>query len=65
MECMILIGCLILGFLLGRMGGRFYCDGTIRIGGSRSDFKIQSYYTEEQLARRGCVLLRVVQEENE
>ena len=65
MNCLVVIACLVAGFLLGRMGGRFYYDGIICFGGSRSDFQIQPYYSEEQLARRGSVLLRVVDEVEE
>ena len=64
-NCMILIACLLAGFLCGRMGNRMYryYDGTISFGPGENGYRLVTYYSDEQLTRRGSMLLRVVSKE--
>lgn len=65
MSGWIVIACLCLGFCLGRLGSVGYYSGKISFTGGSNDFHLVTYFSCEELAQRGSVLLRVVQDENE
>ena len=60
MSCIILIACLIVGFILGRMGSRIY-DGEIIMAQNMEDFKIIFTLTDEEVSRCRSLLLKVNQ----
>ena len=60
-NCILIIACLCTGFWLGRLGSQKYYDGTISFGAGGKDFRLEMYRSDEQIARRGSMMLRVVE----
>ena len=58
-QCLLLIACLIAGYLCGCYG-RFLCDGRWILGKEPGDSKIEMPLSEEDMLRRKYILLRVV-----
>ena len=63
-ECLIMIACLIAGFLCGRMGSRAY-DGLWLLGKEPGDSKIEMPLSEEEMLRCRYILLKVVKQKGE
>lgn len=66
MNCLILIAFILAAFTAGRMGNRMYryFDGEISFGAGDGDFRLVTYRSDRQLTRKGCMLLRVVENRN-
>ena len=58
-QCLLLIACLIAGYLCGSYG-RLPCDGRWILGKEPGDSKIEMPLSEEVMLRRKYILLRVV-----
>lgn len=62
MNCVIVIGCLIVGFVLGRAGSNV-CDGLLVLGSRPGDHQVRLAMPDEALPRCQVITLRVVNEE--
>lgn len=60
MNCFLIIACLVVGFLLGRLGSNFY-DGAIVIS-EQGDLSIKLKQDFDDLPRCRSVTLRIVKE---
>ena len=61
MNCILVIACLVVGFLLGRMGSRDY-DGVIVFGENMTNFKLDFIMDLEDVAKCRAVMLKVEEE---
>ena len=62
MNCILIIACLVAGFLLGRMGSKACYDGIVVLGSDPDDFQIRLTLDEEDLPRCRVLMLKVVKE---
>ncbi len=62
-NTILIVTCLVTGFLLGRMGGgkRFF-DGLLFLGDSPEDCHMMLTMSDEELHRSSTVMLRIVNE---
>ncbi len=63
-QCLLLIACLIAGFLCGRMGSRSY-DGLWVLGKEPGDSNIELPLSEEEMLRSRYIMLKVIRKKGE
>lgn len=61
MNCILIIACLVGGFLLGRMGCNAY-DGLFVLGSNPEDYQIMLALDAEELPRSRYIMLKIVNE---
>ena len=63
MNCVSIIICLVVGFLLGRIGSNV-CDGLLVLGNTPGSHQIQLAMPDEALPRCRFIMLKVVNDNN-
>ena len=62
-HTILIVACLVVGFLLGRMGSKAYYDGSIFFGDDTECFKLSLNEDIERFTKGSTLLLRVEQNE--
>ena len=63
-SCVLIIACLVVGFMLGRLGSNVY-DGLLFLGSKPENHRIELSIDDEDLPCCPFVILKVVDEEKE
>ena len=63
MNCVLVIVCLVVGFVLGRAGSNV-CDGLLVLGSRPGDHQIELALPDEALPRCRFIILKVVNDDN-